>query len=104
MIAICIKLTLNYAQQGRIHAIGFCSTTFVDSIYLWNRTKSKAEALVAELNGLRLGFKNPNVKINCANSVADCVKDADVIVTATYAEAPFLFRSMIKNDVHINGN
>lgn len=91
------------SKQGRTHAIGFCATNFVDSIYLWNRTKSRAESLVVELNELRQSFKNLNVKLFCANSVDECVKDADVVVTATYTETPFLFRSMIKNNVHING-
>lgn len=55
------------------------------------------------MNELRSSFKNPNVTIVCADSVAESVKYADVIVTATYTETPFLFRSMIKNNVHING-
>lgn len=91
-------------EQGRIHAIGFCATNFVDSVYLWNRTKRRAEALVVELQQLRQSFKNPNVEIFCTESVADCVKFADVIVTSTYTDSPFLFRSMIKNNVHINGS
>lgn len=71
---------------------------------MWNRTKSRAEALATELNQLRRTFKNPNVNIICVNSVEECVQNADVIVTATFTSTPFLKRSMIKNHVHINGN
>lgn len=90
-------------MKGRIHAIGFCATNEVKSVCLWNRTKSRAEALAVELNQLRQTFRYPNVNIVCANSVEECVRTADVIVTATFTSTPFLFRSMIKNDVHING-
>ncbi|XP_055298600.1 ketimine reductase mu-crystallin [Sitodiplosis mosellana] len=88
--------------QGRIHAIGLCATNSVDTIHLWNRTKSRAEALAAELNQLRQSFKNPNIKIICVDTVEDGAKNADVIVTGTSTSTPFLFRSMIKTNVHIN--
>lgn len=91
-------------KQGRIHAIGLCATNSIDSIYLWNRTKSRAEALAAELNQLRPSFKNPQLQIVVADSVEGCTANADVIVTATYTSTPILLRSMIKSNVHINGN
>lgn len=70
---------------------------------MWNRTKNRAEALATELNELRSIFKNPTLNIVCSNSVEECVGNVDVIVTSTFATAPFLFRSMVKNNVHING-
>ncbi|XP_031627138.1 ketimine reductase mu-crystallin-like [Contarinia nasturtii] len=88
--------------QGRTHAIGLLSTNFVETIRLWNRTKSRAESLIAELMQLRQSFKNPNIKIECVSTVEECAKNADVIVTATFSSSPILFRSMIKNNVHIN--
>lgn len=91
-------------KQGRIHAIGLCATYFVDTIHLWNRTKSRAESLATELNQMRQSFKNPNIKVICADTVEEGAKNADVIVTGTFTSTPFLFRSMIKNNVHINGN
>lgn len=89
--------------QGRIHSIGLLATNFIDSIYLWNRTESRAQTLANELNQLRSSFKNPNVKITNIDSLEESVKNADVIVTATFTSTPLLFRSMIKNNVHING-
>lgn len=71
---------------------------------MWNRTIVRAGALAAELNQLRATFKNPHLKIVCANSAEECVESADVIVTSTFTSSPFLFRSMVKENVHINGN
>lgn len=98
------KFLIFCLKQGRIHSIGLLSTNFIDSIYLWNRTKSRAETLSAELNQLRPSFKNPDIKIAFVDSVEECVQNADVIVTGTFTSTPLLFRSMIKNNVHINGN
>lgn len=75
----------------------------INSISLWNRTKSRAESLAADLEQMRNQFKNPAIQIRCVNSVNECVRDADIIVTGTFTSAPLLFRSMIKDNVHING-
>lgn len=71
---------------------------------MWNRTKSRAESLVADLHEIRNQLKNPNVTIQCTDTVAECVRNADIIVTSTFSSTPLVFRSMIKDNVHINGN
>lgn len=70
---------------------------------MWNRSKDRAEALATEMNQLRSTFKNPDLNIVCSNSVEECVENADIIVTVTFAGTPFLFRSMVQDNVHING-
>lgn len=90
--------------QGRSHAMGICSMFPINSISLWNRTKSRAESLAADLNAIRNQFKNPNLTIQCSDTVDECVRNADIIVTSTFSENPLVFRSMIKDNVHINGN
>lgn len=80
-----------------------CSMYNFDSIYLWNRTKSRAESLAVELNEMRNQFVNKEINIRHYESIEDCVRDADVIVTGTFTSTPLLFRSMIKANVHING-
>ena len=89
--------------QGRYHAIGFCTLKSFAVVYLWNRTKGKASDLLEELNDLRFQFKNRDVRIEICDSVEDCVKHADVIVTATFTATPLFNRAMIKDNVHING-
>lgn len=52
--------------------------------------------LVMELKGL-------GIPAGGVNTVEDCVRDADVIVTATYATSPLVNLKMIKTNAHING-
>lgn len=41
--------------------------------------------------------------MSVANSVGECVRDADIVVTATSSNESLLYRSMLKDNVHING-
>lgn len=86
--------------QGRIHLLGMLSyfKNFFSHVTLWNRTQSKALALKNELQKIY-----PNLQIVIANTSKDCVKNADVIVTATNSNTPLFGREDVKNDVHING-
>ncbi|KAJ6641055.1 Ketimine reductase mu-crystallin [Pseudolycoriella hygida] len=88
--------------QGRIHAIGMCSTFNISTINLWNRTNSKAESLAVELENMKATFQNKNLKIYVHNSVGECVAESDIIVTATGNRTPLLFGHMLKTNVHIN--
>lgn len=75
----------------------------IDLVYLWNRNKRRAENLSTEMNSLRSKFKNPNINILVFDLVEHCVRNADIIVTATYTSTPLINRAMIKKNVHING-
>ncbi|XP_037034232.1 ketimine reductase mu-crystallin-like [Bradysia coprophila] len=88
--------------QGRIHAIGFGTMFGISEIHLWNRSVSRASNLKKELDTLTASFKNKNLKIFVHESVHDCVKTADIIVTATQSTTPVLFGNMLKENVHIN--
>lgn len=90
--------------QGRIHAIGMCSTFNISTVNLWNRTKSKTVALAAELEGMKSSFRNKNLELLVHDTVGDCVGQSDIIVTATNSRSPLLSSNMLKADVHINGN
>lgn len=89
--------------QGRIHAIGMCSIFDFSEVRLWNRTVSKAESLLQELQAMSSGFKNSNIKIFVAENVEKCVENADVVVTATFASEPLIELNYLKPDCHING-
>lgn len=66
---------------------------------MWNRTKSRAENLRDELNKLF-----PGVVIELAETSNGCVRDADVVVTATNSStALFGERDLMKQSVHVNG-
>lgn len=94
---------LGCGVQGRIHAIGIASMFPIGEIHLWNRTQAKANELKVELERMVATFSNKNLKVFVHDSVRDCVKTADIIVTTTGVTSPILFDDMLKENVHING-
>lgn len=76
----------------------------ISEVHLWNLSPSRANELKRELESMTASFKNRNVKVFTHQTVRDCVKTADVIVTTTPATSPILFNDMLKDNVHINGN
>lgn len=80
-----------------------CNTFNISTVHLWNRSKSKAVTLAAELEDVKSNFRNKEVKILVHETVHDCVRQADIIVTATNTRSPLLFANMLKTNAHING-
>lgn len=69
-------------------------------VRIWNRNKDKAEKLVQEL--IQLNTTAGSV-YRAYDDVKNCAEDADVIVTATFADEPFLKLDYLRANVHING-
>lgn len=88
--------------QGRYHSLAFCSTFDLEELRLWNRSDGKAQDLANELESFRASFVSKNVKIIVCKDPVTCAKDADVIVTATYASQPIIDLNIVKQNVHIN--
>lgn len=91
-------------HQGRIHAIGFSTIFPISEVHLWNRSPAKAAELKKELESMVASFANQKIKVFIHENIRDCVKTADIIVTATQSSSPVLFDDMVKENVHINGN
>ncbi|KAB0793112.1 hypothetical protein PPYR_12732 [Photinus pyralis] len=88
---------LGAGNQGRIHAMAFQRYFNFSKVRVWNRTRSKAENLVNELNqGTNKGV------FTTSSTVEDCVSGADVIVTATHSSQTLVKKSWIKAGAHIN--
>lgn len=66
-------------------------------VKLWNRTTEKATKLQEELKALR-----PKLLITVADTAQNCVRNADIIVTATNASSPLIDFADLKQHVHIN--
>lgn len=82
--------------QGRIHIIAFQHFFKFKKIKLWNRTYEKAVKVSEEL-------KNKfNIDVEVFSNRQDCVRDADVIVTATYSSEPLIQYNDLKKNVMIN--
>lgn len=92
---------LGCGEQGRAHAFGFLNyfKNKFAHVRLWNRTKSKAEKLQRDLMESFSGLQ-----ISVVDKSSDCVKIADVIVTATNTDNPLFSLKDMKPRAHINGN
>lgn len=105
--------------EGSAHAIGMASTFRLSAIRLWNRTASKADRLLNELRDMQRAGSfeaarnsdSARLAMQTCATVVDCVRDADIIVVATYAAEPLVYGDMLRlataaeggqRGVHIN--
>ncbi|XP_018580364.1 ketimine reductase mu-crystallin [Anoplophora glabripennis] len=88
---------LGYGAQGRVHAEAFYNFFNFKEIRIWGRSVEKARLLVDELN------KTLSTEaFRVAASGEECVREADVVITATYATAPIVQFEWVKAGAHIN--
>ncbi|XP_050094569.1 ketimine reductase mu-crystallin [Anopheles aquasalis] len=91
--------------QGMMHAVGFVRTqpqlAKVRSIRLWNRTPARALQLQTILQE-EAKKTSSDYSVFVCDTVEDCCRDCDVIVTATGSSEPLVYRSFLKPTVHIN--
>ena len=81
--------------QGREQLRALRLVRSFKTVRVYDTRPERAQALVHEL-GDELG-----ARVTVAANVGTAVKDADVIITATWAKAPFLTRDMVKAGAHI---
>lgn len=91
-----VLAVLGAGRQGRIHIIAFQNYFIFKKINLWNRTLEKSEKLAEELK------KEYNINVEIFSKVEECTRNADVIVTATYASEPIVKYENVKPNVIIN--
>lgn len=72
-----------------------CAT--IDRVTVWNRSRSRAEALVEAMNQAGLG-----VAISVADDVATAVADADIVSCATMAGEPVVHGSWLRDGTHLD--
>ena len=66
-------------------------------IRIWNHRKTGALKLSAEVSG----WIGDDIALKVCDDVATCVKNADIVVTATFSPDPYLKKEMIQNGTHI---
>jgi len=81
--------------QGEAQVRALRQVRRVERVDVVDAVASRAEAY-AERVGSALG-----VEVGVQRHVADAVRDADVIITATWSKEPFLTRAMVRDGVHI---
>lgn len=83
---------LGAGVQGNIHALSFRHYFNFPEVRVWNRTHEKAEKLCHELGDYAVPYVDKE----------ECIKGADVIVTATYSSEPLVHLEWLKAGAHIN--
>jgi len=68
----------------------------LDSISVFSRDKAKREDFAKRMAELT------KVKVEAAESARDCVKGADIVITATMSSEPVFFGDWIEKGMHIN--
>jgi ornithine cyclodeaminase len=81
--------------QGEAQVRALQHVRHVERIDVVDAVPDRAESYAARV-GPALG-----VEVVVHHDVATAVREADVIITATWSKEPFLSRSMVRDDVHI---
>lgn len=81
--------------QGEAQVRALQHVRRVERVDVVDVVPGRAEAYAARV-GPALG-----VEVVARERVADAVRDADVIITATWSKSPFLTRAMVRDGVHI---
>ncbi|KAB0793115.1 hypothetical protein PPYR_12735 [Photinus pyralis] len=92
ILAIC-----GAGAEGRAHAVAFQHFFNYEQVRIWNRTPSRAQKLVEALNH---NLSQPIFL--AAETVEECLKNADVIVTATPGDDVIVQLKWVKPGAHIN--
>ena len=82
--------------QARSHTAAIVSVRKIDAITVYDM---RPEAAVAFQNEIEAQY---GISVSICQSVAECVKDADIICTLTPSKEPILTRDMVKPGAHVN--
>lgn len=86
---LCCGAGVQARQQ--IHAACFALPN-VKQVYIWNRTKNKADALTKELEDLY-----PKINFSAADNIDRVINNCDIVIGATAAQEPYLKKEYFKD-------
>ncbi|KAJ8923136.1 hypothetical protein NQ315_001690 [Exocentrus adspersus] len=92
-----ILAILGCGVQANVHAEAFYYFFDFEEIRIWGRNTEKSKLLVQELNE-----KVSTNTFKSSESNEECVRDADVVITTTYASTPIVQLEWVKPGAHIN--
>lgn len=81
--------------QGEAQVRALQHVRHVERVDVVDTVPGRAEAYATRV------AKTLGIEVIVRDSVADAVRDADVIITATWSKTPFLTRAMVRDGVHI---
>ncbi len=82
--------------QGRSQLLGLCEVRPIEEAKVYDVVPSARRRYVEEMSG------KTGIDIKEAESVGEAVKDADIIVTCTPSQSPFLSGDMLSPGVHVS--
>jgi ornithine cyclodeaminase/alanine dehydrogenase-like protein (mu-crystallin family) len=81
--------------QGRVQLTSLALVRRIVSVAVFDVVPGQAERYAGD------SHKGVDCGINVAASVAEAVADADIVITCTWANDPFLFEGMVRAGTHI---
>jgi len=84
--------------QGRTQLEAACASRKIETAYIYDPTRSKAEAFAEQMNGLR-GITRD---IRIANTPRSAIEHADIICTATTSTKPVFDDHDVQSGTHIS--
>ncbi|XP_076309673.1 ketimine reductase mu-crystallin isoform X1 [Tachypleus tridentatus] len=90
-----ILAILGAGVQGKSHLEVLTHLYNFEEVRIWNIHQNTAEKLVKE-------FDDKGFQCVCCLTVEEAVRDADIIVTATFSKTPVLKAAWVKPGAHIN--
>jgi len=89
---------LGAGVQAPYQALAVAAVRHIDTVLIYNRTRTRAEALAR-----RLEAELPDSpRVNIADTAAEAVRQADIICTATAAREPLFGPDDVRPGTHIN--
>lgn len=88
---------LGAGAQAPYQALAVLAVRDIRRVHVYNRTPHRGGNLARWLRDRR-----PDLEVKLCDTVADAVKDADVVCTATAAQEPILFGADVKPGTHVN--
>lgn len=82
--------------QARSHTAAIMSVRKIEAITVFDMRPEASAAFKAEIEA------QYGIPVAICQSVAECVKDADIICTLTPSKEPILTRGMVKPGAHVN--
>ena len=91
------RLTLlGYGEQALTHARAISKVRTLHAIYVWGRSRERAEALAAKLSA------ELAIPASAATSAESAVAEADIICTVTSSPTPILHGAWVRTGAHVN--
>lgn len=97
-----IGVVFGAGVQGRTAIQAISAARNLDTIYLFGRTRAKAETVANDTRGINGVPTDVRVMENTPEQVMDAVRQADIIYCATTSPTPLFDGSDVKPGTHVN--